>query len=234
MSSMNNRIQLYSTIENITYWSSKSVWRYLLPSIVLYFAADDCSDHRFNQTKLNLGCKVMQGGSVVTSRRTTSLAKHVTHSSSSQQQWHSSILWCDNAHTCTWNRKAYIEPSLVLMKETIISYKIHRIRTCTCPLLRLHLSLFCNSLRFDLALSLSWLYSLSQSSSAIGSSPSLLSPCSSLEWLSSEDEPCWSSNMNGWMWFCESILKSESESSLSPVSVQLLLLSASYLSDIFV
>ena len=24
----------------------------------------------------------------------------------------------------------------------------------------------------------------------------LLSPCSSLEWLSSEDEPCWSSNMN--------------------------------------
>ena len=82
-----------STIENITYWSSEPVWRYLLPSIVLYFVADDRSDHLFKKTALNLGCKVMQDGSVATSLRNNSLAKHVTHSSSSQQQWHSLAFW---------------------------------------------------------------------------------------------------------------------------------------------
>lgn len=54
------------------------------------------------------------------------------------------------------------------------------------------------------------------------------------ERLSSEDEACWGSNMNGWMLLCDSISKSERESSLFAVSVQLSLLSGSSWSDIFV
>ena len=72
-----------------TYVCSDPVWRYFLPSIVLYFAAAERSDQWFKQTTLKPGCIVTHRGVVSTSRETASLDSDSTHFSISWQQRHS-------------------------------------------------------------------------------------------------------------------------------------------------